>query len=223
MVANILHAAFSRILQPLEQAGENGIPLTTGNGAVHHCHPIYAAHPGDYLEQVTISGCKQKYCPICQVSLDKLGDSDDPIVFRDIEKVKQALKKFQTDPNNFKKACKDAGIRPIPHPFWKNLPYSNIYLCLPPDILHQLHQGLIKHIVSWIFAAYDEEEIDARCRRLPPNHHVRYFKKGVTHLSQLTGKEHADIARVLMGLIIDMPLPGKSINKYYYLPICLNI
>ncbi|KAG2159345.1 uncharacterized protein EDB93DRAFT_1237512 [Suillus bovinus] len=52
-------------------------------------------------------------------------------------------------------------------------------------------------------------EIDARCRRLPPNHHVRLFMKGITSLSRLSGTEHAQICHFLLGLIIDIQLPGN--------------
>ena len=41
-----------------------------------------------------------------------------------------------------------------------------------PDILHQLLQGLIRHLVHWIKEAYGTKEIDARCRQLPRNSHV---------------------------------------------------
>ena len=38
-------------------------------------------------------------------------------------------------------ANRDAGIKPIAHPFWENLPYANIYYSIAPDVLHQLYQG----------------------------------------------------------------------------------
>ncbi|KAF8490231.1 hypothetical protein F5888DRAFT_1621135, partial [Russula emetica] len=50
--------------------------------------------------------------------------------------------------------------------------------------------------------------IDARCRRLPPNHNIRLFMKGISTLSRVTGKEHAQMASVLLGLIISIRLPG---------------
>lgn len=183
--------------------------MARGNGDVHHCHSIHAAHVGDYLEHWAVTGIKLQECPICQVSFDALGRLDKDYPIQDLEQVKKVMEKFHTDPHHFAEAYKQAKIKLIPHIFWKDFLYANIYLCIPPDILHQLHQGLIKHIISWIYAAYSKEEIDARCCRLPPNYHIHHFKKDVTHLTQLTGKEYAEIAKILMGLIIDMPLPGK--------------
>ncbi|KAH8084372.1 hypothetical protein BXZ70DRAFT_900453 [Cristinia sonorae] len=109
-----------------------------------------------------------------------------------------------------KRACKAAGIKPIYRPYWQDLPYADPFLSITPDILHQLYQGVIKHLVAWIKTVFSQTEIDARCRSLPRNHHVRVFTNGITNLYQLTGREHADIARILLGLVADMPLPGGA-------------
>ncbi|KAJ6631941.1 hypothetical protein B0H10DRAFT_2159548 [Mycena sp. CBHHK59/15] len=87
---------------------------------------------------------------------------------------------------------------PIYACFWEGLPYTNIFQAISPDILHQLYQGI---------ECCGEAEIDARCRRLPPNHNVRLFMSGISNLSRVTGKEHDQISRFLMGIIIDVQLP----------------
>jgi hypothetical protein len=57
-------------------------------------------------------------------------------------------------------------------------------------------------------------EIDARCRRLPPNHNIRLFMKGISTLSRVTGKEHAQMASILLRLIIGIRLPrGHSSSR----------
>ena len=101
-------------------------------------------------------------------------------------------------------------FRPVYHPFWKSLPYSNIFISVTPDILHQLHQGVVKHIVAWITdrKAFGPVEINTRCHYLPPNHNIRAFPKGLTALSRVSGQEHKDMCRILLGLIVDLPLPG---------------
>ena len=101
-------------------------------------------------------------------------------------------------------------MKPIVHPYWEDLPYCDIFLAITPDVLHQLYQGLLKHLVNWIKKTYSADELDARCKRLPRNHHVRHFFNGISRLSQVTGHEHAEIARILLGLIIDIPLPDGA-------------
>lgn len=55
---------------------------------------------------------------------------------------------------------------------------------------------------------WNTTEIDAQCQRLPPNHNICHFMKGITSLSRVSGQEHRDICKILLGLIADLPLPG---------------
>ncbi|KAI9068635.1 hypothetical protein FKP32DRAFT_1561245 [Trametes sanguinea] len=206
-LANLFHACLTLALAPLKQAGIEGIELRTGDGAIHRGHPIFAMHVGDYPEQVLVTGCKRGECPKCPVPPDDVGDlSPQPRPLRDLEKVLVALGKIDESYTEFSRACRDAGIKPIVHPYWEDLPYVNIYRSITPDILHQLYQGVVKHLLSWLKEAYGSEEIDARCRRLPPNHNIRIFGNGISKLQRVTGKEHEDICRVLLGLVIGLPL-----------------
>ncbi|KAI0764439.1 hypothetical protein BC629DRAFT_1583834 [Irpex lacteus] len=210
MVANIFHSALREILRPLRDAGLNGLHMSSGDGVVRRVHPIFAAHVGDYMENIAVVGCKMGECPRCTVPFDELGDFDLDYPLRDISKVLDALATYETNPNDFARACREVGVKSLPHPYWEDLPFADIYMAIPPDILHQLYQGLIKHLVNWIKKTFDHDELDARCRSLPPNSRVRHFWKGLTHLSRPTGKEHSDLARIILrvGVIIDMPLPG---------------
>ena len=210
MLANLFHHCFSRILDPLARVGETGIKMTSGDGIVRQGLPLFACFVGDYPEQVLVSGCKTGECPKCDIDRKKLGDLDTQSSYRDLQKVLDALSTFDDDPAGYPTACSEAGIKPIVHPFWETLPYSDIYLSLTPDILHQLYQGVMKHLVAWITAAFSKKDLDARCRCLPPNFNIRSFAKGITSLSRLTGKEHADMCRILLGLVVDMDLPGGA-------------
>lgn len=199
-----------KIVKPLETVGVKGMMMASGNGITHRCHPLLAAYACDYLEQILVVGCKMGECPICQVQPEDLGNGKGDYLFRDLTTVRRALKTYDTAPDTFTAECKAAGIKPIVRPFWQNLPHCHIFRCITPDILHQLYQGMIKYLVAWLKSAYSKAELDARCCKLSPNHQVRYFFKGITHLNRLTDKEHNDIARILLGLIIDMPLPNGT-------------
>ncbi|KAH9857831.1 hypothetical protein C2E23DRAFT_720065 [Lenzites betulinus] len=206
-LANLYHACLTRVLQPLQTAGVDGMCMARGDGVVHRGHPILAVHVGDYPEQLLVTGCKNGECAKCSIPRAELGQSSDthrPL--RDLGKVFDALASLDEGPRAYTKACREAGIKPLFHPFWEYLPYTNIYCAITPDILHQLYQGVIKHIIAWLTAAYGADELDARCRRLPPNHSLRHFAKGITTLSRVTGKEHQDMCRILLGLIIGIPL-----------------
>ena len=121
-----------------------------------------------------------------------------------------ALSTLDTDPAGYHNTCSTAGIKPITHPFWEELPYSDIYLSLTPDVLHQLYQGVMKYLIAWVTVAFGKKDLDAQCQCLPPNFNIRLFTNGITSLSHLTGKEHANICRILLGLIVDIDLPSGT-------------
>jgi hypothetical protein len=209
MLADLFHHCFSRITNPLKNAGETGVEMTSGDGIIRQTLPLFACFVGDYPEQVLVSGCKNGQCPKCDIDPKALGDLNTESEYRDLQKVLDALSTYDGNPAEYIAACSEAGIKPIAHPFWEDLPYSDVYLSLTPDILHQLHQGVMKHLVAWVTSAFSKKDLDARCQRLPPNFNIRSFTKGITSLSRLTGKEHADMCRILLGLIVDMKLPGR--------------
>ncbi|KAJ7889339.1 hypothetical protein B0H14DRAFT_2561838 [Mycena olivaceomarginata] len=124
--------------------------------------------------------------------------------------VLEALQKADGNATEFTRACVEAGIKPIYHPFWEDLPYVNIFLSITSDVLHQLYEGVIKHVVAWVTEAFGPVEIDARCRRMPPNHNTRLFLKGITTLSRVSGTEHNQMCRILLGLVIDLQLPDRQ-------------
>jgi hypothetical protein len=41
----------------------------------------------------------------------------------------------------------------------------------------------------------------------PPNHHLKLFSKGITTLSHISSKEHKNICSILLGLVVNLPLP----------------
>ncbi|KAI0729649.1 hypothetical protein C8Q72DRAFT_912150 [Fomitopsis betulina] len=208
-LANLFHACMKRILVPIKKAGVDGIPLMSGDGKVRRCHPILAVYVGDYPEQLLVTCRKTGDCPKCPALLAELdGILSESGHLRDLDEVYETLSTRSDGPAAFTRACKEARMRPIVEPFWEDLLYVNIFAVITPDILHRLYQGVIKHLVSWLKAAYGTEEINARCQRFPPNHHIRLFMKGITSLCKVTGKMHADICRFLLGLVIGLPLHG---------------
>ncbi|KAJ7100980.1 hypothetical protein B0H15DRAFT_770315 [Mycena belliarum] len=212
-LANLFHACLSYITAPLRDAGATGLPMASGNGIVHRGHPIVACYIGDYPEQLLVTCVKTGWCPTCDAEHGSLGDGEE-CVLRNLEKVLAALDKMEMGGTVYAEACKDVGIKPVVRPFWEHLPYTNIFTSITSDVLHQLYQGIIKHLIAWLKESLGEAELDARCRRLPPNHNIRLFMKGISKLNRVTGREHAQISRFILGIIIDIRLPeGQSSER----------
>ena len=203
-----------RVLGPLKEAGMAGIFMASGNGLVYRNHPLVACFSGDYPEQVLTTCVATGECAMCPAARDEMGDYDrhQNHGLRDLDRILEALDSFDDDPGQFLQTCAEAHVKPVVNPFWKDLPYVHIYRSITPDILHQLYQGILKHMIGWVIQAVGRLEVDARCRRLPPNHNIRLFVKGITSLSRVTGQEHNQMSRILLGLVIDAPLPNGLSN-----------
>ncbi|KAI1783377.1 hypothetical protein LXA43DRAFT_1133211 [Ganoderma leucocontextum] len=182
VLANLFHARMSFLLKPLKEAGKTGIAMMGGDGVWRHCHPILAIYVGDYPEQCLIAGAYNGDCPVCDCLHDELGMFPSIHEYRDLDAILEAL--HHPEAADFTHKCRDANIKPI--------------------------QCVFKHLLSWLKDACGAAEIDARASRLPPNHGVRIFWKGITKLARVSGAEHKQISRFLLGLVVDMPLPDPD-------------
>ncbi|KIO01209.1 hypothetical protein M404DRAFT_28937, partial [Pisolithus tinctorius Marx 270] len=96
----------------------------------------------------------------------------------------------------------DKGLRAVFEPFWKDLPFTNIFARITPNILHQLLKGVFHdHLLQWCIKIIGEKEIDACFQTITQYPALRHFAKGISTVSQWTGKEHKEMQRVFVGLL----------------------
>ena len=201
------------ILGAITAVGETGVAMMSGDGIWRRCHPIFASFVGDYPEQVLVTCTYNTRCPKCLVPPDQLGSfTSSPL--RDYDKVRNVYHLSDGDAYAFHSACHKMEQKPVFHPFWESLPLTNVFLSITPDILHQLLQGVFKHLVAWLVDTFGPSEINAQCQAIPPNHHITLFVKGISWLSRVTGKEHKNMSRFLLGLVMDLPVPSGQVSPW---------
>lgn len=211
---NLYHACMTKILSPLAIPGRTGTRMVSGDGIARRGHPLYACFIGDYPEQNLVTCTYKGKCPSCPERYTKMGDMNGPeLPFRLLYPIIASLRKVLGDNGReYRETCKEFGMKPVVAPFWEYLPYAHVYRSITPDILHQLYQGVLKHIISWVIEVYGAYEIDAQCRRMPPNHNIHLFLKGISLLSRVTGTEHVQMCQILLGLIMDIPIAGQPLS-----------
>jgi Plavaka transposase len=195
------------VLGPISSYGETGLEMMSGDGVWRRCHPISAVFVGDYPEQALVTCTYYGRCPKCTVPPGQLGEYK-TFPPRVQSSVLDQYELADGDVYTFHRACRDAEMKPIYHPFWETLPLADVFLSITPDILHQMFQGMVKHIVSWLIGIFGAAVIDTRCRAIPPNHNVMPFPKGITSFSRVSGHEHKKMCSILLGLVVDLPVPG---------------
>ncbi|KAH9003605.1 hypothetical protein EDB83DRAFT_2509552 [Lactarius deliciosus] len=213
-LANLFHACVQIILAPIAGYGETGVAMKSGDGTWRRCHPIFALFVGDYPKQILVTCTYSGQCPKCAVPHNRLGEFV-RFPLRNYDRATQTYLLVDEDVHVFHAACREVGLKPIFHPFWESLPLVNIFVSITPDILHQMLQGVMKHLIAWLThsSVFGPGQIDARCRSLPPNHHIKTFSNGITILSRVSGQEHKEMCRILLGLIVDLPLPSGQVTS----------
>ena len=196
----LFHECMRTLLEPLVEAGKQGVDMPCADGFIRRVFPILSAYIADYPEQCLVACCRENACPQCQVPAKKRGDRIHSVL-RDPQETLRTLAEKSRGENPKKFVSQN--LRPI-NPFWRDLPHCNIFSSMTPDLLHQLHKGVFKdHIVSWSTQAMngDSAEIDRRFRTMTPHPSLRHFKKGIALTTQWTGTEHKNMEKVFLGIL----------------------
>ncbi|KAG1751472.1 uncharacterized protein EDB91DRAFT_1234842 [Suillus paluster] len=139
--------------QPLVRAGVEGVNVTCPDRQVRWMYPIVAAC-------CLVACCMENRCPKCVVGRNECGDMG-----------KLAMHNQDSTVENLR-------LHSIYSPFWATLPHNDIFSCLTPDILHQLHKGVFKDHI---------EKLDTRFKEMMSYSGLRHFKKGISKHKQWTG------------------------------------
>ncbi|KAK6980949.1 hypothetical protein R3P38DRAFT_3294138 [Favolaschia claudopus] len=202
----LYHDCMRKILATMVTAGNKGELMACADRYRRLGFPILAAYIADYPEQCLVCGCKENSCPECQCAPDARGDPESA-PWRDPAETLEILRAQANGecPIEFV----EQQLRSI-EPFWADLPHANIFRSMTPDLLHESHNGAFgDHAVKWTTQAIagGEAEIDQRFRAMTPHPSLRHFKKGISGVSQWTGRERKEMEKVYLGILADATDP----------------
>ncbi|KAJ6571039.1 hypothetical protein B0H10DRAFT_2107030 [Mycena sp. CBHHK59/15] len=195
------------ILEPLRAAGVDGVEMDCADGFVRRMFPILAAYIADYPEQCLVACCRENSCPRCLVKPKQRGEAVNSAMRDPGETLRVIVDQSQ---NKFPTKFVDQNLRPI-NPFWADFPHCDIFSCMTPDLLHELHNGVFgDHIVKWSTEAIigQDAEVDRRFRTMTPHPSLRHFRKGISLTSQWTGNEHKNMEKVFLGILAQATDPA---------------
>ena len=225
-VQRLFHESMKIILQPLKEAGRKGIKIKNSKGEIRQVHPFLCCYVADYPEQCLVTCTKYGTCPKCRQqakNLEEAKSAASRISHWTTSIILDANEKAQGSLSAFHRECMDHDVAGgIYDPFRKDFPNTDIHKTITPDILHQLYQGVFKHLIGWCQSIVGEKELDQRIRALPLGHGLRRFKNGISALSQISGSERKNMAKILLACIHDVLPPRgtravKGILDFIYL------
>jgi hypothetical protein len=201
-VQRIFHESMKHILAPLVEAGKKGVEIANSLGEIRQVHPILSCYVADYPEQCLVACCKYGTCPKCQCGVTNLGDpmqAPHRTPQWTLSIIEKAKKESNGSAREFSQQCmKEDVTSGVYKLFWKSLPFTDIHHILTPDILHQLYQGVFKHVVNWCQSIVGAKRLNQRIRSLPQLQGIQHFKNGISALSQISRPEHKDMAKILI-------------------------
>lgn len=194
------------ILEPLKQAGMTGVEMQSSNGDICQVFPILTCYVADYPEQCLVMCTKYGTCPKCQASAKELGESipKEACTRNWTESIiKEEKEASQGSAPAFHKQCMSYDVSgSVYTPFWQGFPLCNIHKCITPDILHRLYQGVFKHLIEWCQCIMTPAALDQRIQAIPLGFGLRHFKNGFSALSQVSGPECKNMAKILLGCLV---------------------
>jgi hypothetical protein len=78
---------------------------------------------------------------------------------------------------------KAASVNSILEQFWADLPHADIQEAITPDVICQLYQGLVKHLLVWLEKLVDAQELDAWFKHIPLTHGIWNLRDTITSLT----------------------------------------
>lgn len=197
----LFHYCMTQVLELLVSAGQDGVDMTCPDQQVRRMHPIVAAYIADFPEQCLVACCMENRCPKCTVGRDHRGDMR-PSAPRKRDSTIENLRLHSQGELSGEIFESELGLRAIHAPFWATLPHNDIFQCMTPDILHQLHKGVFKdHIVSWCTDIIGKDALDAWFKSMTSYPGLCHFQKGISKRKQWTGADYRELQRVFLGVI----------------------
>lgn len=210
LAARFWHQCMSLVFDTLIPFEKNGARLSDSFGNIRLCFPQIAVYMSDYPEQCLNLTIGEKSSPVFQASYEDLGD-DEPGELRDYDSIMEVIHQLREEFDNdmgdepeqigeCMKAARERGFIGVLYPWWEHHVRFQPWRCIVPDILHGLHKFFRDHPFKWIQYLVGKQEYDSRLSALQPLVGIRHFGEGISHLTQLTGREHRELQRTAVAL-----------------------
>jgi hypothetical protein len=191
----------------LKTAAEIGIMMSDPLGWRRLCYTPLAAYIVDTPESALISGVGGKTSSVTMATYKQFGDDfrHEP---RTATKTLEQLRAVEqdVDPWNLEayfKAASQFRLNGVHRPFWADWPMSDPSVFLTPEPLHHWHKQFWDHDAKWCINGVGAAELDFRFSILHPLVGFRHFKRGISSLQQVTGREHREVQRHIVAVIAD--------------------
>ncbi|QRV73447.1 beige protein [Ceratobasidium sp. AG-Ba] len=223
----LFHFCMEIICEPLREI--NVHEITDPQGNVRLIFYVLIAYLADLEEQYVIAALDKSNCIHCVATTNDFG-SPEPLSVRTSQSILDAISRVQderhpnADPYHFSLGAGKERLCDVEYPFWAGLPFVDICQVLSVDLLHSFYKYFFDHPFQWNVYSLGEAEIDARMKAQISYSGARSFPQGVTHISQMSCKEHRALMKVHLSIIAnstakysrELTLATRALLDYLY-------
>ncbi|KAG2132209.1 hypothetical protein BD769DRAFT_1666227 [Suillus cothurnatus] len=203
--ARLWHKCVDLICANLKIAARDGCFMPDPSRHIRYVFTPLIAHVCDLPEASMIAAVSKSASPITMATQEKFGDGvlypprTGKHTLQLIYNISQEIDPWDLD--RFQKAAKAAYLSGVHMPYWLDWLYSCPSVFLAGEVLHTLHKFFADHPLKWIKEIVGKTELDTRFIIQHKRVGTRHFTKGITHVNQMTGREHRDIQRTIVASI----------------------
>ncbi|KAF7971172.1 hypothetical protein HWV62_21918 [Athelia sp. TMB] len=204
----LTHACLDFVLAPLKMAAAIGIMMTDPLGQSRFCFTPCAAYMVDTQEALMLAGVAGKTSHLTTADYRHFGDAfrhdtrTAALTLSQRDAIRRAVD-HSADLAAYGREAMKYRLNGVDQLFFRDWPHTEPSRVLTPEPLHHWHKAFWDHDAKWCIRAVGPSEIDFRFSILPPRVGFRQFKEGIAKLKQVTGREHRDVERYMVGIIAD--------------------
>ncbi|KAG1753656.1 uncharacterized protein EDB91DRAFT_1234095 [Suillus paluster] len=202
---HLFHKCMDLIFAKCKVAMRIGKYMPDPMGYLRHCFTPLVAYTADLPEAQLIACVSKNASPLtmatqsdfgsAQIFPRRTGDHTLKLIYDLCERV---------DPWNvplFQREAKALLLSGVHQPYWRDWPYADPSSFLPSELLHTCHKFFGNHPLKWCKEVVGEDELDAHYKAHHKQVGTRHFGSGVSHISQMTCREHHNIERTIVAMI----------------------
>jgi len=209
--ARLWHKCMDLVCSNLKVAARVGKYMVNPSARLCYCFTPLISHIADLPEQLMIACVTKNSSPVTTATHKEFGD-ETPHPPRNRTETYTLIQQLCNcvDPWDlivFVREAKKLHLSGVHLPYWRNWRRSNPARFLTPEILHALHKFFFDHVLKWIKQILGHE-LDVRFKSHHKRTGVRHFSGGVSHVNQMTGREHRDIQRTIVPTLWGLASPS---------------
>lgn len=203
--ARVWHRCMDIVFANVKSAAATGTQMVDPVGNLRYAFTPLVAYTADLPEQQLIACVSKNTSPVTLAVQSQFGDGmlypprSGHLTIEALHKLCQHVDPWKVQ--HFQEEAKTLLLSGVQLPFWHDWRFSDPAIFLTPEILHTLHKFFFDHVFKWCKEAIGADELDTRFCSQHKHVGTRHFGQGITHVVQMTGREHREIQRTIVPTI----------------------